>query len=93
MLSRAGKRAGLLAEYADAARIVGQACECVYDSLTAYQSPPKGGRCGAPYILQTRAGGGWGGDRRKQSRTAAGGALGALCYGLSCLARTSDSTR
>ncbi|WP_366942086.1 DUF2514 family protein [Cupriavidus basilensis] len=46
MLSRAGKRAGLLAEYADAARIVGQACECVYDSLTAYQSLPKLG--GAP---------------------------------------------
>lgn len=56
MLSRAGKRAGLLAEYADAARIVGQACECVYDSLTAYQSLPKGEeRAAEPLVYCKRA--------------------------------------
>ncbi|MGT2507931.1 DUF2514 family protein [Cupriavidus basilensis] len=35
VLGRADQRAGILAEYADAARIAGQACERVYDSLTA----------------------------------------------------------
>ncbi|MGO4278191.1 DUF2514 family protein [Cupriavidus sp. RAF20_2] len=34
VLDRADKRAGILAEYADAARIAGQACERAYDSLT-----------------------------------------------------------
>ncbi|WP_454752562.1 DUF2514 family protein [Cupriavidus necator] len=34
VLSRADQRAGILAEYADAARIAGKACERAYDSLT-----------------------------------------------------------
>lgn len=33
VLSRADRRAGILAEYADTARIAGQACERSYDSL------------------------------------------------------------
>ncbi|MGT2453790.1 DUF2514 family protein [Cupriavidus basilensis] len=33
VLSRADQRAGILAEYADAARIAGQACERAYDAL------------------------------------------------------------
>ncbi|MCT9015390.1 DUF2514 family protein, partial [Cupriavidus gilardii] len=32
--SRADRRAGILAEYADAARIAGQACERAYDALS-----------------------------------------------------------
>ncbi|MFC4431400.1 DUF2514 family protein [Cupriavidus respiraculi] len=35
VLERADRRAGLLAQYADAARIAGQACERSYDSLNA----------------------------------------------------------
>ncbi|MFC4431388.1 DUF2514 family protein [Cupriavidus respiraculi] len=35
VLQRADRRAGLLAEYADGARIAGQACERSYDSLNA----------------------------------------------------------
>ncbi|MGO4326720.1 DUF2514 family protein [Cupriavidus sp. 2TAF22] len=35
VLSRADQRAGILAGYADAARIAGQACERAYDSLRA----------------------------------------------------------
>lgn len=35
VLSRADRRAGILAEYADAARIAGQACERAYAALTA----------------------------------------------------------
>jgi len=34
VLSRADQRAGILAEYADAARISGKACERAYDALT-----------------------------------------------------------
>ncbi len=34
VLERADRRAGILAEYADAARIAGQACERAYDALT-----------------------------------------------------------
>lgn len=34
VLGRADQRAGILAEYADAARIAGQACERSYDALT-----------------------------------------------------------
>ncbi|MEG1735660.1 MAG: DUF2514 family protein, partial [Comamonas sp.] len=34
---RADKRAGILAEYADAARIAGAGCERDYDALTAAQ--------------------------------------------------------
>lgn len=34
VLSRADRRAGILAEYADAARIAGQACERAYGALT-----------------------------------------------------------
>ncbi|ALD90783.1 hypothetical protein CR3_1554 [Cupriavidus gilardii CR3] len=34
VLSRADRRAGILAEYADAARIAGQACERAYDALS-----------------------------------------------------------
>lgn len=34
VLSRADQRAGILAKYADAARIAGQACERSYDALT-----------------------------------------------------------
>lgn len=34
VLSRADRRAGILAEYADAARIAGQACERAYDTLS-----------------------------------------------------------
>lgn len=33
MLERADRRAGVLAEYADAARIAGQACERAYDAI------------------------------------------------------------
>lgn len=39
VLERADRRAGILAEYADAARIAGQACERAYDTLTA--TPPQ----------------------------------------------------
>ncbi|WP_454765527.1 DUF2514 family protein [Cupriavidus campinensis] len=34
VLGRADQRAGILAEYADAARVAGQACERAYDALT-----------------------------------------------------------
>lgn len=34
VLERADRRAGILAEYADAARVAGQACERSYDALT-----------------------------------------------------------
>jgi len=34
VLGRADQRAGLLAEYADSARVAGQACERAYDALT-----------------------------------------------------------
>lgn len=34
VLERADRRAGILAEYADAARVAGQACERAYDALT-----------------------------------------------------------
>lgn len=34
VLSRADRRAGILAEYADAARVAGEACERSYDALT-----------------------------------------------------------
>lgn len=39
VLGRADQRAGILAGYADAARIAGQACERAYDSLTPVQNP------------------------------------------------------
>ncbi|MGT2433527.1 DUF2514 family protein [Cupriavidus basilensis] len=39
VLGRADQRAGILAEYADAARIAGQACERAYDALTPVQNP------------------------------------------------------
>jgi len=56
LLSWGGKRAGVLAEYADAARIVGQPCKGVYDWLTAYQSLPKGEeRAAEPLIYCKRA--------------------------------------
>ncbi|SCU95507.1 conserved exported hypothetical protein [Cupriavidus necator] len=42
VLSRADQRAGILVEYADAARIAGQACERAYDSLTEARKPGKG---------------------------------------------------
>lgn len=34
VLTRADRRAGILAEYADAARVAGEACERSYDALT-----------------------------------------------------------
>jgi len=40
VLQRADRRAGILAEYADAARIAGQACERSYDSLTGVTEKP-----------------------------------------------------
>lgn len=39
VLERADRRAGILAEYADAARISGLACERAYDSLTSEAIP------------------------------------------------------
>ncbi|MDE4918532.1 ABC-type Na+ efflux pump permease subunit [Cupriavidus metallidurans] len=39
VLERADRRAGILAEYADAARVAGQACERAYDSLTPEKKP------------------------------------------------------
>ena len=38
VLGRCDRRAGILAEYADAARIAGQACERAYDALSAAPS-------------------------------------------------------
>lgn len=40
LLGRADQRAGVLAEYADQARIAGLACERAYDALTQAAPPP-----------------------------------------------------
>jgi len=40
VLGRADQRAGILAEYADAARVAGQACERAYDALTPRAQVP-----------------------------------------------------
>ncbi|EYS89461.1 hypothetical protein CF68_32945 [Cupriavidus sp. SK-4] len=42
VLERADRRAGILAEYADTARIAGQACERSYDALTGGVRPGEG---------------------------------------------------
>ncbi|WP_042886342.1 DUF2514 family protein [Cupriavidus necator] len=42
VLERADRRAGILAEYADTARIAGQACERSYDALTGGTKPAEG---------------------------------------------------
>ncbi|SCU75502.1 conserved exported hypothetical protein [Cupriavidus necator] len=44
VLSRADQRAGILAEYADRARIAGQACERSYDALTGVSHQGGDGR-------------------------------------------------
>ena len=43
VLQRADRRAGILAEYADAARIAGLACERAYGTLTEEQQEPRDG--------------------------------------------------
>jgi hypothetical protein len=41
VLGRADRRAGVLAEYADSARIAGQACERAYDALSGKRDEPR----------------------------------------------------